>query len=311
MTYKLSEEQIAGVVKKGAAALFRYCQSSDIHYLVIGSSGGLDSAVMLGFSQRACQIATDADFPLTSVGLIMPCQSSPEDERLGREAIRVFGAKGIYISLDALYRSLQENTFDKEWLDGQILIIRQADGDSLSHWAWLKKIAQGNIKARLRMIMAYHVARMLEGIVLSTDNLSEFWMAFWTLHGDVGDFGLIQNILKGLELYDIAQYLGVPQEIIDRKPSDGLGISGTDEDQLGANYSILDRAMIGLIQQDFGPDGSLDQLQNLPVIQGVSKSVVEKLAERCLRGSFKRQGPVVLSRKDLGLIPIEEIELGD
>jgi NH3-dependent NAD+ synthetase len=64
----------------------------------------------------------------------------------------------------------------------------------------------------------YHIARMMKGMVLSTDNLSEYWMAFWTLHGDVGDFGMIQMMLKGLELYDLARYLGVPSEIIAARP---------------------------------------------------------------------------------------------
>lgn len=308
MSYKLTQQQIEIVVQHGAQALVDYCQQWKIHYVIVGSSGGLDSAVILGFAQRACQKAAEKDFSLTSVGLIMPCHSSPKDKRLGEEAIRVFGAEEIYVKLDHIYDFIKKNLFDQINIDIEDILLRGSTKTS-KDWSWSKKIAQGNIKARLRMIVAYHVARMLKGMVLSTDNLSEFWMSFWTLHGDVGDFSIVQNILKGLELYDVARYLKVPQEIIDRKPSDGLGITGTDEEQLGASYPVLDQVMTHLVQQDFNPEGSLDQLHNLPIVPGASEEVVCSLAKRCLCGSFKRKVPIILSREDLGLLSIKEIEL--
>ena len=101
------------------------------------------------------------------------------------------------------------------------------------------KIRMGNIKARLRMIYLYNLASKSNGLVLSTDNFTEYMLGFWTLHGDVGDFGIIQKVLKGLELYDIARYLDVPQEIIDAKPDDGLGIAGGDEDRGRARPDLL------------------------------------------------------------------------
>jgi hypothetical protein len=67
--------------------------------------------------------------------------------------------------------------------------------------------------------------------------------------------------------------------------------------------------MIGLIQQGFDPDGSVEQLNHLPEIAGVAPEVVSKLAARCLNGAFKRHGTIVLSREELGLPPIEEIIL--
>ena len=126
----------------------------------------------------------------------------------------------------------------------------------------------------------YHAARMLKGVVLSTDNLSECWMAFWTLHGDVGDFGIIHNLMKGLELYDVARYLGVPEEIIAAKPDDGLGVAEGDEDQIGAAYPAVDKIMAKLIQAGFDPDGEIYQLENLPDI-GMQKEPVLKIAVLC------------------------------
>ncbi len=120
---------------------------------------------------------------------------------------------------------------------------------------------------------------------------------------------MIQHLLKGYELYKIAKYLGVPEEIIQAKPDDGLGVGNGDEDQLGASYPVIDRVMINLIQSGFQPDGDQSQLNRLPTIAGIHPELVRKIAQRCLNGAYKRKGTVVLSRKDLGLPDFEEIEL--
>lgn len=309
MPYKLTEGQIKTAVENGARALCDYCREHDIHYVVTGSSGGLDSAVTLGFAQKACQLAEAEGFKLTSVGLIMPCQSKPEAEILGREAIRKFGAEEIRLDLAPVFEYAYVNLVSGADQQTKNILEETGGERALDTWDDSKKIAQGNIKARLRMIFgAYHVARMTRGIVLSTDNLSEYWMAFWTLHGDVGDFGMIQHLLKGLELYDIARYLRVPEGIIAARPDDGLGISGGDEDQLGAAYPALDRVMIKLIQSGFDTDGGRGQLEKLPAIDDVPPETVRNLAARCLNGAFKRRGSITLSRADLGLPEIGEIK---
>jgi len=159
------------------------------------------------------------------------------------------------------------------------------------------------------MLGTYHVARMIKGIVLSTDNLSEFWMAFWTICGDVGDYGMIQQLLKGLELSELAIYLGVPEEIVAAKPDDGLAIAGGDEDQLGAAYPVIDQIMIKLVQSGFDPDGEMDQLDSLPQISGFDQDLVHGLARRALIGSYKRKGTVILSRTYLGLPEVDELNL--
>jgi NAD+ synthetase len=148
----------------------------------------------------------------------------------------------------------------------------------------------------------YYVANMVNGIVLSTDNYSEYWMGFWTLHGDVGDFGMIQELWKGDELVQIAEYLGVPDEVIKAAPKDGLGVlPGGDEAQLGAPYKIVEQVLKALIEKGIDLNGSLEQLKALPLIDGVEQFLVQKIAERALRNAFKRKNPFHLSRKDLGL----------
>ncbi len=112
-----------------------------------------------------------------------------------------------------------------------------------------KTKAAGAIKVR-RMVTLYHIARLTGGLVASTDNLSQLWMGFLTLNGDVGDFSPIQYVWKGLEEYTIAEALGVPEPSLDAIPTNGLEVvqAGVVEDQLGLPHPELGRVIIRLLQ---------------------------------------------------------------
>lgn len=312
MYHHLTEQQIRRAVNAAAFFLADYCRCNSRHYVVTGSSGGLDSAVTLGLAQEAQRIAEDQfKFKLVSVGLTMPCHSTPDSLRLGRYAIDTFGAKEIHIDLSDTFDFIKTKLLNK--VDQQIFEILERNNDQKrkDQWDDAVKVAQGNIKARLRMALGtYHVARMMGGLVLSTDNLSEYWMGFWTLCGDVGDFGMIQNVLKGSELPQIAKFLGVPQAIIDANPDDGNGVAkGGDAGQLGADYPTVDKIMLSLIQQGFDCDGDHKQLDDLPCVNGVVQKTVLKIAKRSLNNSFKRNGTINLSRKQLGLPALNDIQI--
>jgi len=309
MAYKLTENQIRTVVERGSKALADYCINGNLHYVVTGSSGGLDSAVTLAFAERACKLVKTKNHALISVALVMPCESDHEDTKKGLLAAQTFGAQTITSCLDPAFACFTEKI--KKSLDDKIVEILTKPGGSnaIANWNWSERVAQGNIKARLRMITLYHAAKMLNGMVLSTDNLSEYWMGFWTICGDVGDFNIIQNIMKGRELYDIARFLGIPEEIVKAQPGDGLKVAGTAQTQLGADYPTIDTIMIQLIQYGFDPNGSNRQLENLPQLAGVDPISIEMVAGKCLRGTYKRRGTVTLSREYLGLPAIEDIEL--
>lgn len=307
--YKLDKNKCEDVVNNAANQLVDYCMDNNIHYLITGSSGGLDSAVTLGMVNVAVNIANRKKFKIYSIGITMPCQSNIDSVKLGIMAIDRFKARHIHLDLTEIY----ENIVSLLDVNDKIYnILKDTRGiDFSDSFVESSNIANGNIKVRLRMMLGtYHVARMTNGMVMSTDNLSEFWMAFWTLHGDVGDYGMIQQVLKGVELYDIANYLGVPNEIINAIPDDGLNITNKgDEGQLGASYSVIDYIMISLIQKGFDPNGSKKQLNNLPPIKNINSTIVKKIAKRAILGSFKRTGSIILSRKSLGLAEIKDIKL--
>ncbi len=311
MTYKLSPKQIERAVDRASGFLFDYCREHDKHYLVTGVSGGLDSAVVLGLAEQAQQMAERENFRLFSIGLIMPCVSDPQHAELGRQTIRRFAAEEIVIDLDEAFFLINERLNHDTNRKVEALLRRTEGLKERAAFAWGKRVAQGNIKARLRMLAGtYHVARLVDGLVLSTDNYSELLMGFWTINGDVGDLAPIQHFFKGLELYDIARFLNVPDAIIKALPTDGLGIvNGGDEAQLGADYKTVDKVMINLLQNGFDPDGSRLQLDNLAAIDGIADEVVYKLAERCLNAAYKRNGTGFPTREELRLPTINGMEI--
>ena len=315
MSYALSDDLCEAVVMAAARLGYQYCRESGLHYLVLGFSGGADSTAVGLIAEIMCQMAAEDGYRLIVVGVLMPCQSSADSLRLGRLAAETCGARIIQADYTDLFEHAERTVLPG--IDAQILDILERTGgqDALDDWDWTGKLAQGNIKARIRMAFGtYYIAGRMKGMVLSTDNLSELWMAFWTKHGDVGDFGLIQMVMKGLELYAILCWfnkrkVGRITEIVEAKPDDGLGIGGGDADQIGAEYDPVDRIIVTQIQHGLDINGPLSQLDSLVAVEGIDMETVHKVVRRCLLGFHKRADCKVLSRADLGLPPIESIEL--
>jgi NAD+ synthase len=108
-----------------------------------------------------------------------------------------------------------------------------------------KHLAFANSRARLRMMTLYQIAQSHGGIVVGTGNkVEDFGVGFFTKYGDGGvDISPIGDCLK-TEVWDMGREFGLPQEIIDAPPTDGLWTDNrTDEDQLGMSYPELEQAM--------------------------------------------------------------------
>lgn len=207
----------AGIV----ADLIQYREQTGVSIAVIGMSGGVDSALTAALFKRA---------GWEVIGVVMPILQKPEETKRGIEACESLGITCMEKDLTYLYQSTQAafSDFDKEVASIYDDIPKAA------------LIRRGNIKARVRMITLYNLAAMYGGLVASTDNYSEMAMGFWTLHGDVGDLSPIQSLNKSWEVPALARYLGVPEATWRAKPTDGLGIDNSDEDQFGYTYLELD-----------------------------------------------------------------------
>ena len=280
--FKPSEEKCNEIIANIRSATKSYVEKNKLKSLVVGVSGGLDSAVVATLCQEKY-----TGVPL--IGLHIPLSTTDEHSEqadwVGEEycsSYSTFSKKLEEDSIKLLTDLLDFNEASTVGVEGTLTENNSA-------------IRQGNFKARIRMIALYDMARLHNGLVLSTDNYSEYLAGFWTLHGDVGAFGPIQYVYKGLELPYIARALGVREDIITQPPSDGLGVTeeNTDEAQLGCDYETFDTIMVGT----HGSNSTTEQLAVLYTDTPIIKSAIKRFAST----DFKRNGPVSLSRKMLRL----------
>lgn len=204
--------------------------------LVVGISGGIDSAVVGCLIQRA--------FPNNSLGVIIPIKSSPSDLEDARELVRTSSLKAIEIDL------------------GQVRLdmLNRVEKEMGSLWKEeYRRISDANMRARLRMTCLYTVANNLGYLVVGTDNAAELYTGYFTKHGDGGVDILPLAHLTKEEVYEWAQYLQVPQSILDKAPSADLWEGQTDENEMGTTYACIDAHLRG----ESIPEKDLTVIENL------------------------------------------------
>lgn len=242
-----------------------YVKESGLKSLVIGLSGGIDSALTAALAYEAVK---DLD-GIKLIGRSIPIETNKEDEILRGEKIGAnFCSEFETKDLTKAYLNLRDELVSPE---------RKADISKD------EKIRCGNIKARIRMTFLFDLAHFHKGMVLSTDNYTELLLGFWTLHGDVGNFGMIQYLWK-TEVYGLAKFLADRYRIdgeedkasslelcIDATPTDGLGITTSDFDQIGVKtYLEADQLLIDYL------NGNNDNV-NHPVIERYKNSEFKRL----------------------------------
>lgn len=261
------------VVNNITGILETYIRDYDIKALIQGVSGGVDSAL-------TCALAYKMGIPL--IGRSLPTTTNKDDEiKRAKMVGEAFCHNFKEVSIVKMFDTLDEEIINEE---GKLTEKKE-------------RIRRGNIKARIRMIYLYDLAFQHDGIVLSNDNKTELELGFWTKNGDVGDIGLIQHLWKS-EVYDLAYYVSellVPpqstalKECIAAIPTDGLGVSSSDLEQLGANtYTDVDNI---LKQWFYAKEKNLwtlqEELRNSDVVQ------------RHERTHHKRRGTYNISREEL------------
>lgn len=181
---------------------------------VVGLSGGLDSSVTVGLCRRA--------FPEDTLAVIMPCHSSDEDLEHARMVADQLSVPTKTVTLDTTYDTL----------------LKALPDDRAA--ARVSRLAQANLKPRLRMLTLYYFANRLNYMVVGSSNRDELTLGYFTKYGDGGvDIQPLGSLLKG-QVRELAKFLGIPQPIIDKPPSAGLWEGQTDEEELGVGYAELD-----------------------------------------------------------------------
>ena len=268
-----------------------YIEDSNLKSLVLGVSGGIDSTLCALLAKPVCDYL---HIPLIGRSITIESNKKDEIERANGVGM-LFCTDFQEIDLTELYRSIRNE------------LIGYPSSDPSHDY----KVQAGNLKARTRMMKLYALSGQNKGMVLSTDNYTELLAGFWTLHGDVGDFGMIQNLWK-TEVYEMAAYIAkheipegdinedvirhVIQSCISANPTDGLGITNSDLDQLGVkSYEEADE-----IFKQFLQDVDNRDKNGIPI-----KNRNHPIIKRYYATNFKRNNPYNIPRNEITDVPFK------
>jgi len=250
----MTEEMNSVILFKIRNDLKNYIIKNNLKSLVLGISGGIDSAIIAAIVKPICK-----ELNVSLIGMSLPSSSNKECEIIrANNIMNNFCSLQYERNIDSLYQEF----------------LKYYPED-------ISKIRRGNIKARIRMITLYDMAQATKGLVLSTDNYTEYWLGFWTLHGDVGDYGMIQELFK-TEVYELAQYIvdkelkdieskKALQECIDAVPTDGLGITESDMESIGLpTYKEIDERLRYYLYNKFEP------IKDCPIIKRIENTIYKR-----------------------------------
>ncbi len=196
---------------------------------VLGISGGKDSSVVAAL----CVEALGRD---RVIGVLMPC-GEQADIDMSRKLVDHLGIKNYEINI-------------ANAVDGILNEMTEMD---------VTKQTKTNLPARIRMATVYAVSQSMNGRVANTCNLSEDWVGYSTRYGDsVGDFSPLSH-LTVTEVKAMGRELGLPEELVDKVPIDGL-TGRTDEENLGFTYAMLDKYIREGVCEDEAMKERIDDL---------------------------------------------------
>lgn len=307
-----------------------YVTSNNLKVMVLGISGGIDSTVVAAICH---EVSKKTDIPL--IGRSLPIKNKEDEFSVSELVGEAFCDEFKVFNLSNSYKA---SLFD---LCADAGLIKDCKGYD---WYWVSDleeltgrtpIANGNLQARCRMKHLYDIASIRKGLVMSTDNQTEYQLGFWTIHGDVGDFDPIQDLWK-TEVYGLANYLrdrykskalealhNDYKETCDKYramsyavyssckliPTDGLGISNSDLEQIGAkSYDEVDDILSRYIpfkeyrQKHGEPLHPHDEMAESDCWSQLcarhGEDVVNKVWSRHLASEFKRKkAPIYISRE--------------
>ena len=197
---------------------------------VVGISGGKDSSVVAA-------LCVEALGKERVIGVLMPC-GKQQDIYMSYKLVQHLGIKHYEINIQQAVEVITE---------------------SMAFLPEITEQAKINLPARVRMTTLYAVSQSMNGRVANTCNLSEDWVGYATRYGDgAGDFSPLCN-LTVTEVKEIGKVLGLPEELVEKTPIDGL-CGKTDEENLGFTYAELDKYIRTGVMEDSKKRRRIDSL---------------------------------------------------
>ncbi len=231
---------------------------------VIGLSGGIDSAL-------SAYLVAEAIGPENVLAVRMPYKLSSQASLDDAQAV-----------IDAL--GIQSDTVD----------ITPMVDPLLERFPDASKLRQGNIMARMRMVVLYDQSVAFNGLVIGTSNKTETLLGYTTIFGD--NAAAVQPItdLYKAQVRQLFAALGGPASVLEKAPSADLWVGQTDEDELGYTYNLADQVLYLLVDERY----SVDEV----VAEGFERVFVERIWRQVRLNHYKRTMPNVakLSNRSIG-----------
>ncbi len=246
------EKQISGFIRDEL-------RTSGQHKLVIALSGGIDSAV-------SCTLGVHAVGPENILVAMLPYGAMSED-----------ATRDAHLLIEQLHIP-GENTLTINIQPAVDTIVQQIPD--------INDARRGNIMARVRMIYVYDLAKKNTGLVLGTENKSEYYLGYFTRFGDeASDIEPIRQLYK-TQVRQMGEYLQLPQSILTKAPSAGLWSNQTDEKEFGFSYADVDK----VLYYHFDQHVPLDEIEEKT---GVPRDVIARVMEWVRANDFKHHVPKV------------------
>lgn len=292
-----------------------YIVSNGLESMVLGISGGIDSTVCAAICH---EVSLRSNRQIKFIGRSLPIKNQvmySEEYDASKLVGNAFCDDFRVVNLSWIYENMLGEIVEHEENKRVKGFSYKGIEDKSENQT---PIANGNIQARLRMAYLYNLAGINKGLVIDTDNLTEHYLGFFTIHGDQGDFNPIGGLWK-TEVYQLAKHIASEykkkaEELIDDDitlshtyekmynalwesirltPTDGLGISNSDLEQIGVdNYNQVDDILQTVV---YFSDASSFTSYIERLYEKYNKEMVDKVVSRYVKSDFKRKKmPIVI-----------------